>query len=376
VIQQIHKAGEILIGRYQVKRFLAEGGMQEVYVAVDLSFNREVALKVPKHPSAEKRFARSARMSAKVIHANVAQTLDYFSEGGRDHLIEELIQGSNLQDRLDNEFDYLDPHLAAHLIHHLIRAIAVCHRVNVFHRDLKPSNIMVSMDHSMSFMKVTDFGIAKMAAQEIANNVKSDSISASRTVLGAIPYMAPEVVRREKGAGLPADIWSVGALLYRLMSGKTPFGEGLAAVETILKCQLPPKPLMFSGRGQFTGLVDELWEIVTACLRTDPGARPTADQLIKTCSALCYSDASRRAGIVTSYRRGSGDWGFIHADAGDDVFFHSDSYYGPKPEERKRVCFACCTGSPSHRAHPVLPLKPLLISQAADAAWVADPTGP
>lgn len=369
MINRIHNPGDTLVGRYQIKRFHAEGGMQEVYVATDLNFKRDVALKVPKHPSAEKRFARSARVSALVIHANVAKTLDYFTEGGRDYLIEELIEGSNLQERLDNEFDYLDPHLAAHLIHHLARAIGVCHHVSVFHRDLKPSNIMVSRDYSMSSVKVTDFGIAKMAEVEISNTIKTDSISASRTVLGAIPYMAPEVIRREKGAGLPADIWSVGALLYRLISGRTPFGEGLDAVATILKCQLPPKPLLFPQRSQFSSLVEALWEIITACLQLNPSARPGAEQLLKMCSDLCYSDAPRRVGVVTRFGRGKGDWGFIETDDGESVFFHSESYYGPKPAQGTRASFASYPGNPSPRAHPVLPLKPTVDLISTAPTW-------
>jgi serine/threonine-protein kinase len=332
--------------------------MQEVYVATDLNFDREVALKVPKHPSAVKRFERSAQVSARVIHANVAKTLDYFSEGGRDYLIEEFIHGRNLQERLDDEFNYLDPHLAAHLFHHLARAIAVCHHVDVFHRDLKPSNIMLSLDPAMAVVKITDFGIAKMAEHEIADKVKdNDSISASRTVLGAIPYMAPEVVRRKKDAALPADIWSAGALLYKLISGDLPFGSGLEAVEIILRCKLPPKPLLFPQRDQFTHLLDDLWGIVTACLREDPSARPDADKLMEMCSRLCYSDAPRQVGVVTRFRHGSGDWGFIRSDMGE-TFFHSDSYYGPKPEQGTRVSFACSPGQPCPRAFPVLPLKP------------------
>ena len=90
----VHANGDMLIDRYQVAKYLDEGGMQQVYLAKDVTFGRKIALKVPKTAAAEKRFERSARVSAKVVHANVAATLDYFEFGGRSYLIEEFIDGS------------------------------------------------------------------------------------------------------------------------------------------------------------------------------------------------------------------------------------------------------------------------------------------
>src|SRR5262249_51624294 len=161
----------------------------------DLVFNRRVALKVPKNPSAEKRFARSARVSAKVIHSNVAATYDYFDFGPKSYLFEEFIDGQTLWDRLDVDFEMLDPHLAAHVIHPRAKGVAASHHAGVFHRDLKPSNIMVSRDPGLRSVKITDFGIAKMAEEEIADAFKDkESTTGSQTVMGALPYMAPEMI--------------------------------------------------------------------------------------------------------------------------------------------------------------------------------------
>ena len=85
--------GQELLGRYRIESFLNEGGMQQVFKAKDLSFGRFVALKIPKNDSAERRFDRSARLSARIAHPNVAKTLDYFEEGGTPYLIEELVDG-------------------------------------------------------------------------------------------------------------------------------------------------------------------------------------------------------------------------------------------------------------------------------------------
>ena len=200
----LHDTGDILHDRYKIDSYLAEGGMQQVYRATDLSFERSVALKLPKNESAEKRFARSARMSARVNHPNVAKTLDYFEEGGRAYLIEELIDGLDLSTAFKERFTYLDPHLAAHLMHYLAKGVAASHHAEVCHRDLKPSNIMVSNDPNLSEVRITDFGIAKLAEEEIAQNIHDEaSITASQTLVGALPYMAPEVIEDHKKLASP-----------------------------------------------------------------------------------------------------------------------------------------------------------------------------
>ena len=354
----LHSTGDILINRYKVLNYIDEGGMQQVYKARDTTFGRDVALKVPKTASAEKRFARSATMSAKVIHANVAQTLDYFDTGGKSYLIEELIDGVTLWDRLDKEFEMLDPHLAAHFIHQLSKAVAASHHAGVFHRDLKPSNIMVSRDPGIRSIKVTDFGIAKMAEEEIAEAFKDkESTTGSQTVMGALPYMAPEMIEDQRAARLPADIWAVGALLYQLISGVLPFGRGLGATKKILDAILPPKPTLFATKLQFQPLSDGLWSIVTACLNKEPNKRPTADQVVQMCAKLCYSDAPRHTGTIGDFGTGRGQFGRIDGDGMGPAFFHSESYYGDKIAAGRKVNFAAFPGFPRPRAFPILQLK-------------------
>jgi len=336
--------------------------MQQVYVAKDLSFDRDVGLKVPKNVSAEKRFSRSARMSAKVNHSNVAKTLDYFDEDGRGHLVEELIPGTDLAKRLGDEFDILDPHLAAHVVH-LAKGVAAAHHVGVFHRDLKPSNIVVSEDSSLNAVKITDFGIAKMVEQELSDAFKDEnSITGSQTAMGALPYMSPEMIDSPKKAGLAADIWAVGAILYRLIAGKPPYGSGLGAVPRILEAKSLPKPLLLSVKAQFEPLSEELWQIVLACLVKDPTARPNADSLVELCSRLCYSHSLRDTGTIEDFGVGTGSWGTILSDKGKRIFFHDHSYYGNSPVADQRVSFAAFPGSPRPRAFPVLPIKNKTVS--------------
>jgi len=333
--------------------------MQQVYRATDLSFNRPVALKVPKNESAEKRFARSARMSARVNHPNVAKTLDYFEEAHRSYLIEEFIQGSDLGASFKKRFRYLDPHLSAHLIHHLSKGVAASHRAGVCHRDLKPNNIVVSDDFNLREVKITDFGIAKLAEAEIAENIQNEtSITASKTLVGALPYMAPEVIEDHTLASMPADVWALGAMLHFFITGEPPYGVGLPAVPKILSAQLIEPPKFFVDAKQFRPLTNELWDIIQRCLQKDPEQRPTAEALVQECSALCYSSSERRQGTIWDFGNTSGSWGTIRGDDGRPAFFHTESGYSTSGLKKgQRVHYACFPGAPRPRAFPVLPVE-------------------
>jgi len=360
--EHIHKPKDTVGDRYRVVRFAGSGGMQEVYEAVDLAFNRTVALKVPKNPSAKKRFARSAEMSARVTHPNVARTLDYMAIGETFYLVEEFVNGVDLQVRLNTEFQYFDPHLAAHMIHHLAKGVAACHHADVFHRDLKPSNVMVSKDASFRLIKLTDFGIAKMAEAEIdevMEDATEESITGSQTVVGALPFMAPELISAPREATKAADVWSLGAILFYLLFGEKPFGAGgLKVVARILNEDLPPLASVVKLKGkQFDPLVSELWSIVETCMRKDAGQRPTADGLVEILSKVCYSTAERQVGTIYNYHINRADWGFIGTPSGENYFFHKDSYYGEAPADGLKVIFAPFEGRPRARAFPVLPLK-------------------
>ncbi|MGH6779333.1 MAG: serine/threonine-protein kinase [Bradyrhizobium sp.] len=278
----MHKAGDVIGARYEVLGFVGEGGMQEVYRANDRLLDRDVALKCPKNKSAAKRFRRSAVVSAKVNHANVAKTLDYVEEPEIAYLIEEFIDGKDLSRVLKEHVPFLDPLLAARVLHHLAKGLAASHHAGVIHRDLKPSNIMSVGGDNLNDVKVTDFGIAKIAEEEIAEAIEGGegSLTASQTAIGALPYMAPEMVRSMKDAGKPADIWSLGAMIFELMSGKKPFGAGLAAVEKILAGKIPSIPNIVTSNLQFKPSGDELYALIQKCMQVDPAKRPSADELV------------------------------------------------------------------------------------------------
>jgi serine/threonine-protein kinase len=350
-------AGDIIGGRYQIERYIDEGGMQFVYAAKDRLSGRVVALKTPKNKSATKRFRRSAVVAAKVNHPNVAKTLDYVKEDNNRYLIEELISGSDLSKALLRRTAFVDPYLAAKVFHHMAKGLAAAHHAGVIHRDLKPTNVMVVGGYSLTELKITDFGIAKMAADELAEAAEGgdQTLTTSQTAVGALPYMAPEAIDTPKEVTQAADIWSLGAMIFHLLTGQQPFGAGLRAVQKILAAEPPDVPEFVLQNPQFAPLARELLEMTLSCLQKDPTKRPSADDLVRYCGLLCYTVTPRMEGVVRRVDYNS--YGFINSESGD-VFFHMNSVFGPPPNltNGNNVIFSSYPGGGSPRAYPVLKL--------------------
>lgn len=351
------KPGDLIGGRYEIQHYIAEGGMQFVYAANDKVADRLVALKTPKNRSAMKRFKRSAIVAAKVNHPNVAKTLDYVREGEERYLIEELIIGEDLDKAILKRARFLDPYLAAKVFHYLAKGVSAAHHAGVVHRDLKPTNIMVVGGYSLSEIKLTDFGIAKLAEEEIGAAAQGGTLSMSQTAVGALPYMAPEAIETPADVGKPADVWSLGAMMYQLITGELPFGSQLKAVTKIVEATPPTPPSFVMANAQFAPLAKQVVDLALTCMRKDPAARPTADELVTACSELCYASGPRLEGIVRSISYSS--WGFISTDQGD-VFFNHDCTYGPTPVQvGDHVAFVAHQGGGAPRAYPLIKLDPL-----------------
>ena len=355
----IHAVGETIGGRYTISRYIAEGGMQQVYDAHDALLSRSVALKTPKTNSAMKRFQRSAETSARINHANVAKTLDYVEENGRPYLIEELISGTDLGEITRLHVDRLDPYMCAHVLHHVAKGLAASHHAGVVHRDLKPTNIMIEGGAAFTCIKITDFGIAKMAQAELAVvDGGEDALTQSATALGALPYMAPEMIESFTHADRPADVWSVGAMCFELLVGEKPFGNGYRAVPKIQAAIVPALPAEITQKPQFAELAKNIYAVISLCLQKEPASRPDADALVMLCESLCYSVQGREFGIVGHMPFASN--GFINVASGQDVFFHNDSVPVGRVSTSQRVWFSRYPGEPQDRAFPVVPAKELV----------------
>lgn len=352
-----HKVGDIVATRYRVDAWIGEGGMQFVYLAYDLTLSRVVALKTPKNASAAKRFQRSAEVAAQVNHPNVAKTLDYLEDGDRAYLVEELIQGDNLEEAILKRVEAVDPNSGAKIFHHLAKGLAAAHHAGVIHRDIKPTNIMVSGGFLLNEIKVTDFGIAKMADEELAEAAENNgaTLALSLTAMGALPYMSPEAIDTPRQVGQPSDVWSLGAMMFHVLTGSPPYGIGLRIVGKILEANPPVFPPFLTSNPQFAPLSKQLIALILLCMQKDPALRPTADEVVVRASALCYSMAQRHEGVVDEVKFNA--FGWIQGDE-NRVFFHLTSAYGERrPSGGDRVAYSKFDGGGAFRAHPVIVLR-------------------
>lgn len=350
--------GDIISERYRVERHIGRGGMQDVYLAHDMVLDASVALKTPQAGQPDKRFKSSAKISAKVNHHNVAKTLDYVEENGELFLIEEYVDGVNLDDRLKT-FGAIDPHLAARIFLHVSKGVAASHHAGVVHRDLKPSNIVVEHGVNLHKLKITDFGIATLTEEVFDEAAREGDItrSTSGTIRGALPYMAPEMMFRQAGEhpGKSVDIWSLGAMMFQILTGKVPFGVYLQAAVNVQNRNREPWPSFMISNPQYKGLSQQLQSIVEKCLQYDVSDRPSADEIVEDISELCFIGVERKLGRVGNLIQNNYS-GFIEGEDGGTTFFSQESVYGLRTSASRgnKVCYSSFPGSPRDRGHPVI----------------------
>lgn len=340
-----------LSDRYVAQSWVAAGGMQHVYRAYDQLFERVVALKTPKDDGGIVRFEKSAEVSARVNHQNVAKTLDYFVQGDRPFLVEEMVEGKDLEKVMSGTLPFLPPSTCARIFHQLAKGLAASHAVGVVHRDLKPSNVMVVGGPLFKDIKITDFGIAKMAEKEIGQWVEDGGgQTSSKTVLGAIPYMSPEAISDFKVAKTSSDVWAIAAIIYQLMSGELPFGKGLISITKIMAAAPPKKPNQLQSV-QFKSLGTQVYDLVVLCMDKDEDKRPTAQQLVTLLEDLCYSITTYGFGLVSEIQQFTGR---IIGEDGDKLMWHPKCFYGTsKVNVGTRVWFGRDKGEPWDRAFPI-----------------------
>src|SRR5512134_1913403 len=211
------------LGTYEIVAPLGAGGMGEVYRAHDTRLGRDVALKVlpadvAAHADRLARFEREARTVAALNHPNIVTLFSVEDQDGFRFLTMELVEGQNLSALVIP--GGLPLARLLELAIPLADALAAAHEKGVVHRDLKPGNVMVTREGRV---KVLDFGLAKMAGDEMAGQAQQQTIASPATgageVLGTVPYMAPEQLRGEQ-ADARSDLFALGILLYELATGR------------------------------------------------------------------------------------------------------------------------------------------------------------
>ncbi len=256
------------LGRYEIRAKIGEGGMGEVYLAEDTQLHRKVALKIlPTEVAANRdrmrRFNQEATSAAALNHPNIAHIYEIGEADGVHFIAMEFIDGVTLRLRLKRGMRLGD---ALDVTTQIASALAAAHRAGIIHRDLKPENAMLTAE---GYVKVLDFGLAKLTEHPAANSAASTLINTDPgMIIGTAQYMSPEQAR---GLDMDArtDIWSLGVVLYEMITGRTPF-EGATKSDMIASIlEREPRPLT----SHSPDLPTELWRIVKKALRKDQEER-------------------------------------------------------------------------------------------------------
>jgi serine/threonine protein kinase len=259
------------LGPFQIVRLLGEGGMGEVYLAVDRLLHRSVAVKVLHGGAVEAepraRFEREARAASTLSHPNVTHIYQLGeAPDGRRYLAMEYVEGVLLEQRLLEPLPLAD---ALDIAIQIASALAAAHDAGIVHRDIKPANVIVRRD---GLVKVLDFGLAKIqpAALAAAPDGQTQSIQPTEpgSLVGSVDYMSPEQARGQE-VDARTDIWALGAVLYEMVAGRRPF-EGPTRAD-VLASVLQREPAPLSGRDAAVPI--ELERIVAKALRKDPERR-------------------------------------------------------------------------------------------------------
>ena len=262
------------VGKVRIEKYLARGGMAEVYLGTHLTLDRPVAVKVmhsyvESDPQLLTRFQREAKAVAGLRHSNIVQVFDFDTHDGHPYIVMEYLKGPSLsaylrglhEDQKKLPFDEI-----GHLLRSLASAIDYAHSQGIVHRDIKPANILLH-NKSGEFPTngpltkdtepiLTDFGLVRIA--------HSGTQTASGLVSGTPAYMSPEQARASK-VDHRTDIYSLGVVLYELLAGRVPF-EGDTSMDVILKHINEPPPAI-------EDISDELQSVINRALAKDPNDR-------------------------------------------------------------------------------------------------------
>jgi serine/threonine-protein kinase len=288
------EAGSIIAGKYRVERPLSQGGMGSLWVARHLQLQRLVAVKLmdpllAATAQGRVRFEREAQAAALIQSPNVVQIHDYGLEQDTPYIVMELLTGEDLGRRLKRDRRLPLPVVAA-IFAQITRALRKAHDAGMIHLDLKPANIFLARDDEDEIVKVLDFGIAKMIT-----NDQVTEVTATGVVLGSVHYMSPEQVRGRRGLDHRSDLWSLGVIAFRAITGELPFG-GTQIGDVLVKVCADPIPLAST---VLPGLPSEVDAFLLRALSRDPEARFQSARDLSAALTLLASPAGTRPAALS-----------------------------------------------------------------------------
>jgi serine/threonine protein kinase/Tfp pilus assembly protein PilF len=254
-------SGMVFAGRYQIIDKLGKGGMGQVYRVLDKKLNEEIALKlikpeIAKDKNTVERFSNELKIARKIGHKNVARMFDLNEEKGTHFITMEYVRGEDLK-KLIRKMGHLSVGQAIPIAVQICEGLGEAHRLGVVHRDLKPQNVMVDEEGNARIM---DFGIAR--------SVETKGITGAGVMIGTPEYMSPEQVEG-KGVDQRSDIYSLGIILYEMVTGQVPFeGDTPFTIGVKHKSEKPKDPKEINAQ-----IPDDLNQVILKCLEKERESR-------------------------------------------------------------------------------------------------------
>lgn len=280
--------GSTFAGRYQIIEELGQGGMGRVYKALDTKIDEKIALKLIKPEiSADKktieRFRNELKYARKIAHRNVCKMYDLGEEKDIHYITMEYVSGGDLKSFIKRS-GQLTIGKATAITKQICEGLSEAHKLELVHRDLKPNNIMIDKDGNVRIM---DFGIAR--------SLKSKSITGQGVMIGTPEYMSPEQVEG-KEIDQRSDIYSLGIILYEMVTGELPFsGDSAFSIGIKQKSESPPDPKQFNPH-----ITEDLSQIILKCLAKDK------EQRYQTGAEICTELSRVEEGLPTTQKTSIG----------------------------------------------------------------------
>ena len=264
------------LGKFEIRRVLGNGAMGEVYLGIDPSIGREVAIKTilpaaAQGGDAKERFAREARAAGVLNHPNLVTIYEFGEDQGVLYIAMEFVKGHDLEDLLREQS--LTRSEILEVLAQVCDGLGFAHRQHIVHRDIKPTNVRVQQDGKRLHAKVMDFGVAK---------ISNSDMTATGMVMGTVSYMAPEYIRTGK-PDPRSDLFAVGVMLYEGLSGRKPFSGDTTPTVLYKIVNEPPDPIDLE---QLHGISPAIRSVLDRSLCKNPDERfQTAEDLAKALRA-------------------------------------------------------------------------------------------
>ncbi|HEX7839822.1 MAG TPA: serine/threonine-protein kinase [Kofleriaceae bacterium] len=274
------------IGAYRIVKPLGAGGMSEVFVAEHALLGRRAAIKVlrarlSRRSDIVQRLFNEARIMTAIANPGIVQIFDFgFHVDGSAYIVMELLEGEALDARLARRGPLAIAE-ALPLVRQVASALCAAHAFGVVHRDLKPENIFLARDFEVTGgerAKILDFGIAKLMGDDA-------SATQDTVVLGTPSFMSPEQCRDAGTVGPRSDVYSLGCVLFTMVTGRPPFAQA-ASDQLLAMHQLEPAPAPSQHAPGIPEVIDHL---VLRCMAKDPAERFTACELARAIGAVCHA---------------------------------------------------------------------------------------